>query len=151
MEFFADHMLKRLSKWLRFMGYDVQYPEKDTDDNGIVDLCSKEGKILLTRDQELYGRVPRSILVRSDNFKQQVLQVISQYPPDETKFFTRCPECNGILLKEDVDHISSQVPVRIRESGKEIQICGSCGKAYWEGSHYDSILSELRKFTEENR
>lgn len=133
---------------MRFMGYDVQYPGKEMDDNHIAETCREEGRILLTRDRELYGRVPRSILIKSEKFKEQVLQVISRFPSREEEFFTRCPECNGVLRKERNAQPSSQVPERIRESGKEIWICTSCGKAYWEGSHYDSILVQLRKFLE---
>ncbi|AKA48208.1 hypothetical protein IX51_02815 [uncultured archaeon] len=142
-------MLRRLGKWLRMMGFDVEYPEKGISDSEIIESCKKESRILLTRDQELYARFPRSILIRSEDFKDQVLQFIEQFPPDEQKYFTRCTECNGILGKSGKPGPVAGVPDSVKSSGKDIWVCSKCGKVYWHGSHYYRILQQIRKFEEE--
>lgn len=144
-KFFADHMLKRLSRWLRFMGYDVEYPRKDVSDNEILKICGREGRILLTRDQELYGRYARSILIRSEDFRDQVVQVAGLFPPDRKMYFTRCPECNSDLT---ISHDISGLPEGVMSSVTEIWVCMDCGKKYWKGSHYDRILEQIREIEE---
>lgn len=147
--FMADHMLKRLSKWLRFMGYDVEYPEKGVVDNDIVEMCSINGRVLLTRDHELYSRVSRSMLIMSENFKEQVNQVISSFPPDSRLYFTRCAECNGILEEREASDPEYEVPEGVRKLQDRIWVCMKCGKVYWKGSHYEKILRQINSFDKE--
>ncbi len=147
--FFADHMLGRLSKWLRMMGFDVKYPKVDVSDTDIIALCEKEGRILLTRDHELYTRYPRSILIKSGNFKDQAVQFISSFHPSEERYFTRCPECNGVLDKLDNPSEYLKIPETVRTRRMEVWECCQCGKVYWKGTHYDRILEQIRKFEEE--
>ncbi len=56
--FAVDEMLGTLARWLRVMGYDAVY-EKDHNDDEIVDIAKREGRILLTRDRELAARMER--------------------------------------------------------------------------------------------
>lgn len=139
-------MLKRLSKWLRIMGYDVEYPGKEIDDTEIIARCENEGRILLTRDHELYARFTRSILVQSEDFKEQAIQIVSSFPPDRGQYFSRCPECNGLLRTlENVEEVPG-IPESVRAAGKEVWMCRKCGKTYWKGSHYERIVRQIEKF-----
>lgn len=145
-KFLADHMLRRLSKWLRMMGFDVGYPDKQMSDNQIIERCESENLILLTRDHELYGRFPRSILIVSEDFKDQVLEFIAHYPPDASSYFTRCPECNSLLSEAGDPENIEGVPDSVKKAQKKVWVCNQCGKVYWQGSHYDRIVSQIRKF-----
>lgn len=147
--FFADHMLGKLSKWLRMMGFDVAYPQKDMTDSEIMEVCDVEARILLTRDHELYSRYARSVLIRSGNFKSQVVQFIAGFPPHEERYFTRCTECNALLTKEETEAAAEGVPDSVRERGLTVWSCRNCGKVYWKGTHYDRILRQIRKFEAE--
>ena len=55
MKFVADGMLGSLSRWLRMMGHDVEY-SASFDDDKLLALAKEEGRVLLTRDLELYKR-----------------------------------------------------------------------------------------------
>ncbi len=55
MKFLADAMLGTLARWLRMMGHDVVYSVK-LGDNELLQIAKTEGRVLLTRDFELYKR-----------------------------------------------------------------------------------------------
>ena len=55
MKFLADAMLGKLTRWLRMLGQDVEYSTKLSDDE-LLASAKAEGRILLTRDFELYQR-----------------------------------------------------------------------------------------------
>jgi uncharacterized protein with PIN domain len=54
-KFVADGMLGSLSRWLRMMGQDVEYSTL-LDDDKLLALAKEEGRVLLTKDLELYKR-----------------------------------------------------------------------------------------------
>ena len=51
-KFFADAMLGTLARWLRILGFDTSY-EKFIDDNELIECCTLEGRVALTRDRRL--------------------------------------------------------------------------------------------------
>ena len=55
MKFLADAMLGKLSRWLRMLGQDVEYNVELGDDQLLVQ-AKAEGRVLLTKDFELYQR-----------------------------------------------------------------------------------------------
>jgi uncharacterized protein with PIN domain len=55
LKFLADAMLGKLSRWLRMLGQNVEYNVKLTDDQLLVQ-AKAEGRVLLTKDFELYQR-----------------------------------------------------------------------------------------------
>lgn len=143
--FLADHMLRRLARWLRIMGFDVSYPEKGASDTSIMARCKKEKRVLLTRDAELYSRYPESILVRSDDFRKQALQFLSHYPSESDAYFTRCPECNAVLNRMEGFRNTAAIPESVRKYQDEVLSCPNCGKAYWKGSHYWKIKEQIER------
>ncbi len=145
-KFCADHMLGKLCKWLRFMGFDVTYPGSEATDSEILEECEREGRIILTRDHELYSRSANSILIESVSLPEQLRQVTNQFSPDRSLYFSRCPECNNILRSASSKETMEDVPLHVREQGKEIWMCDRCGKKYWHGSHYDRILTTLMEY-----
>jgi uncharacterized protein with PIN domain len=140
-EFMADHMLGRLCRWLRIMGYDVKYPECHSD-NDILKKCIEENLVLLTRDYEFYRRYEKSIYIDSSDFKMQLKQVTKMFPPDPELFFTRCPECNTVLQTVKTA-IMGEGYESVKSRFSEIKQCPSCKRYYWEGSHYWKIVAEI--------
>ncbi|MEM0132161.1 MULTISPECIES: Mut7-C RNAse domain-containing protein [Acidiplasma] len=140
----ADHMAKRACEWLRFMGYDVEYPDVHYD-NEILKICIENNLILLTRDIEFYKRYSLSIFLDSTDYKDQVSEIISLFPPDKKLFFTRCPVCNSILVDVSTDTLDPLKYTMVRQKFKTVKYCKKCNKYYWEGSHYKKILNEINK------
>lgn len=147
-KFLADSMLKRMCKWLRIMGYDIQYSGEEMKDREILEKCRKENLILLTRDYELYNRFENSIFVDEIIYQRQVSDFIGRFPPDRSKFFTRCPECNGLLETIKSEKVSDKIPPGIVQKFETVFRCTNCGKFYWEGTHYLKITKQISEIVE---
>ncbi len=149
MKFIADHMLGRLAKWLRFMGYDVMYP-KVMEDSMLADIASKEGRILLTRDVQLsHTKKARTIYVKSDKLDEQIDQMIRELHITDEHMFSRCAECNETLESIEKEKATGKVPDRVLETHDELYFCRRCGRFYWKGTHYKNIEERLRKMFSE--
>ncbi|MCZ7406070.1 MAG: DUF5615 family PIN-like protein, partial [Candidatus Methanoperedens sp.] len=54
MKFVTDRMLGRLSRWLRLFGYDsLEIKKQENEDDTLLALAEKEGRILVSRDRVL--------------------------------------------------------------------------------------------------
>src|SRR3989338_3435653 len=97
MKFIVDHMLGRLAKWLRILGYDSLFLT-NTVDSEILKIASLENRTLLTRDRELSKKAGavKSILIQSNRYPQQLKEVISVFGIDwnDKALFSICLECN---------------------------------------------------------
>lgn len=147
MKFFADSMLGKLCRWLRLMGYDVRYAPSNMADTKIIEICSQGNLILLTRDAELSRRYPNSMYFTSDQYAFQIRDFLRRFPPDPAKYFTRCPLCNGILERKADSEVLASLPEGVRRTQDHVYRCTECGKIYWEGTHYLSILGRIHDFT----
>ena len=75
MKFVVDHMLGRLAKWLRILGYDTVY-SPSLDDPDLVRISQAEGRLLLTRDTGIARRKGiECLLIDSDRLEEQLAQV----------------------------------------------------------------------------
>ncbi len=141
--FSADEMLGSLARWLRIMGYDTTYT-KDRGDNEILSSCKAEGRILLTRDEELARRAsPSSLFIMSDELDSQLLQVRETYHLVSDESAARCTLCNGQLQLIQKEEAKGEVPPGALENHQEFSRCSTCGKLYWKGSHWDNIRKRL--------
>lgn len=145
--FYADSMLGKFCRWLRLMGYDVQYATSDMNDNDIIEICQRENLVLITRDDELSHRYSPSVFIRNDDYHSQLREFISLYPPDRSRYFSRCPLCNGPLEKTSDSNIMESLPEGVKKLHDHVYVCRNCGKIYWEGSHYFSIMDRLNEIT----
>jgi|Deesub1362B_J571_1020462.scaffolds.fasta_scaffold00308_23 hypothetical protein len=128
-KFVADEMLIKLARWMRIFGYDVS--EVKGDEKLLKE--AEKGRILLTRDRELFKKARLRGLsvyfVNSDQIDEQLYEVFYHFKlkPEEPE---RCTICNGEL----------------EEKGGR-WICKLCGKEYWIGSHWKGI-EKRRKYLE---
>ena len=134
----ADEMLGRLARYLRFFGWDTEYV-RGLEDTRVAELARTSGRILLTRDRALAGRVEPSLLLRSVGVREQLSEVFAAYPdePRELKF-DRCPEDNQPLhVAASADAAGAEhVP---RDLGVRGIALWTCGRFYWEGGHAAKI------------
>ncbi len=148
MRFLCDHMLGTLAKWLRFLGNDVVYPEALGDDDLKV-IIERESRILLTRDRELSGRVAGSVLVTSDDLDEQLVQVVRAFRLPGDLAMTRCSVCNAPLRGIPKTEARGKVPDGVFERQEEFWRCDSCGRMYWQGTHWENMNARMRKIREE--
>lgn len=139
--FIADEHLGRLAKYLRLCGFDTIFADSLAD-RKIIEIAVREHRILLSRDKELMSNknVPRGVRILSERPLEQLSEVISIY--GLRKFFqpfSRCTLCNGLLEIVQEEEVEDQLPQRTRNLFSHFMRCSSCGKIYWEGSHYDRM------------
>jgi len=145
-KFIADVHLGTLVRYLRMMGFDVLY-KNDFDDNEIVNLSITEKRAILTKDRGILKRneVTHGYWIRSTKVKEQVVEVIKRFDLRNTiKEFTRCIDCNTLLIKTDKNKILNELPPKVVLSQKEFRRCPACKKNYWKGTHHQQMLSFIQ-------
>jgi len=150
MKFAADRMLGRLAKWLRFIGYNTLYFNEVADEEFI--LLANEGRILLSRNTRLAGRVSPDhyLFVKHNDPKAQLKHVIWELDlkPDPENFFTRCSLCNGTLEYLNRNAVYGKVPDYVWTVNNIFSRCKECGKIYWPGTHVTSCREYLNSLFE---
>ena len=145
MRFVCDRMLGRLTRWLRMMGVDAEYPE-EMDDAVLADLAADQGRVLLTRDRDLAGRVGTDALyIEPHELERQVEAFIDRFGMPGG-WFQRCTKCNGVLSADEPAGASGRVPEGILYRYRGLWICRRCGQVYWPGTQFDDIEARLKGF-----
>lgn len=138
----ADEHLGRVAKYLRMLGFDTAY-KKSSSDRSIVLMAKREGRIVLTRDLELFGRLgSNAFYVHEKETRKQLLEVIKglglcgQMNP-----LSRCLECNTPLLSVTKEQIRDALPPKVEVFCDRFWVCPNCGRFYWNGTHYERMRS----------
>jgi uncharacterized protein len=144
--FVADVMVGKLARWLRFLGYDVLYNNRFEDDE-ILRIAETEERLILTRDVDLHHRGgPRSLFVEDDDYEDQIRQVVSTLGLKDACPFTRCAECNSLLIETDKESVFLKIPPYVYLTQERFAVCPQCERVYWRGTHADHILEKVRKW-----
>ena len=147
MKFVADAMLGRLAKWLRLMGFDVLY-YPDIRDRELIRIAREQERTILTRDTGLMkskGGID-AVFIEADDLSAQLVQIRDKLDFYAAAPLGRCEICNGFLSgvteKKEVRDI---VPDFVYHNYDHFVRCASCGKVYWEGSHYREIREKIAR------
>ena len=143
--FLADAMLGRLAKWLRILGYDAEYFPGEDDD--LLRLARREGRILLTRDTRLLHRrpLPPHLFIRSDHVMEQLRQIVAALhlnpaaPPAH-----RCACCNAVLEPRHKAEVVGRVPDFVWSRHEAFWECPGCRRIYWAGTHRQRMQEAIR-------
>lgn len=145
-KFVADVHLGKLTKYLRMIGFDVFY-RNDLDDEAIIKFSIKEGRTILTKDRGILKRneVTHGYWVRSTKAEEQIKEVIRRFDLQKSiKEFSRCIECNELLVPEEKNKLVSDLPPKVIQSQYVFYRCPSCKRIYWKGTHYQRMLSFIQ-------
>ena len=151
--FVADTHLGKLARHLRMAGFDTLYGN-DWDDARIVALSNRERRTILTRDRAMLRRrdVERGCCVRALESEAQLAEVVRRLQLESRLApFTRCRECNTILEETSSEAVLERVPERVRALYARYKRCPSCGRVYWEGSHFERMKGVLARLREDLR
>ena len=148
-KFITDVNVGKLGKYLRLMGYDTVFFDEQ-DDGLMVKAAIAQGRIILTKDSEFMkrraittGRV-RAVLVCSDRPDQQLTAVLDTLKLDKGyKPFTRCLECNSLLVNKSKQEVEGLVPPRVWAKHDNYMQCPYCGRIYWKGTHWQAMSGKL--------
>ncbi|MEM2144323.1 MAG: Mut7-C RNAse domain-containing protein [Candidatus Jordarchaeaceae archaeon] len=143
--FACDAMLGRIARWLRLLGYDTFYYSRVRDDE-LLEVCLRRNLVLLTRDVEFFKKAVshgiRAKLLQENSFENQFADVVDSFGLDLriTPDGSRCPACNGLIRRVDKGEIKNRVPVNTMNSYDSFFMCSNCGKVYWMGRMWRSMI-----------
>ena len=148
MKFLADHMLGKLAKELRMLGYNTVY-YRGEGGYPFIKLAREDSRVILTRNSKLLPRTPEDRIVRiaQDKPSLQLKELIQKgyISFDEEKLYSRCLLCNALLDKISRDEVEGKVPDFIFYQNKEFSRCPKCLKIYWPGSHLDHMKLKMKE------
>lgn len=145
--FFADSMLGSLARWMRTLGYDVEY-SSSIDDKELVERALEERRIILTRDTLLVKRARargRCLFITGDEVGAQLRQVVGNYGAPSGLALTRCLRCNTMLEAVGKEAVEEKVPPYVYSTQERFSACLRCGRVYWAGTHRDKMLDEIER------
>lgn len=151
-KFVIDTNVGRLARWLRMMGYDAVLFQ-ELDDGLMVKLALAQGRIIITKDSEFMkrravtSRRVKALLVTGDDPELQMRKVISELNLNtHFKPFSRCLECNTVLLPRNRAGIENEVPPRVFERQEQYMECPGCRRLFWQGTHWEDMRRKLEQF-----
>ena len=139
--FVADVHLRKLARLLRLLGLDVLHSNSYTDAE-LISISGDEARILLTRDRALlkHGDLTHGYWVRSVHAQEQAVEVLRRFDLSrQTRPFTRCPLCNGLLERIAKADALDRIPPKTADWLDDYFECTACKKLYWHGTHSDKI------------
>ncbi|MCW3983585.1 MAG: Mut7-C RNAse domain-containing protein [Candidatus Bathyarchaeota archaeon] len=148
MKFLADGMLGKLARWLRMLGQDVSYSTQ-LGDNELLGLAKAEGRVLLTKDLELYKRaVTRGLeafYVEGKTEVERLAEVTKRYSVDLAVDMDKanCPICNTPLKASPKEQLKDKLEPNTYLHYDRFWHCPNCGQVYWQGAHWKQITNTL--------
>ena len=130
------------------LGYDTLY-YRSIKDWKLLEIAQSEDRILLTRDLGLFRRARkrgiRALFIEDPAIEKVLAQLSVRYGVrlEFDKLDTRCPECNTPLRYTTSPSEVPGINKFIAEKYHEFWICPRCGKVYWQGRHWKSIIQVL--------
>ena len=135
-------MLARLARWLRLLGADVLY-DASMNGNELLQAARKDHRRMLTRDKRFRTALD-VIVLRGNDFRGQLREVLARVPIDSRLAFTRCSRCNLVLESVPREVVQRRVPPFVYASCEQFAHCAGCARVYWAASHHDHITRELQ-------
>jgi uncharacterized protein with PIN domain len=140
-KFVCDVHLGALARLLRLAGFDTAY-QNDYSDERIVSIALLEKRCVLTQDRGILKRkaVTHGYCVRSAKPGEQAREVLLRFDLwNAAKPFSLCIRCNGAIGRVSKQDVLALLPEMTRQCYDEFYRCGSCGKVYWRGSHFENL------------
>jgi uncharacterized protein with PIN domain len=124
------------------------------DDRQLIETAKAEGRVLLTRDQELYQQAVKhgieAFLVEGSTEAENLADLSKRFniklEIDVT--VSRCPKCNARIKPVSKEKIAGRVPKGTLARYEDFWECQKCGQIYWRGAHWVRINRVLRKARE---
>jgi hypothetical protein len=141
MKFIVTKELGRLARWLRIVGFDTVYYNRDGRGTLIIEAL-RDDRIIITRTKEKIDDLQKkTIIVTSEDVKYQLNEVIekARLKIEDMNMFSRCTLCNELLVAAKKEEIKALVPEGVYGQQAEFKKCPACGKVYWQGSHLEKV------------
>ena len=133
---------------MRILGFDVEYVSM-CDPSRVARVARQSRRKALTRNRKLAERLGEdSILLESEHVRDQLQQVVNTVGHGACDPFSRCNVCNVKLVSVERARVKGRVPGYVYTTHREFSICPSCGRYYWQGTHWEKMCEEIRMVVE---
>jgi len=149
-KFLVDVNVAKLGTLLRMVGIDAARPINH-DDKALARQAAREGRILLSRDRNLFKRkvVVFGRLVRAENPEDQLVELTGLYDLfSHFRPFSRCMSCNGILRQVEKQAVLHRLEPLTEKYYHTFHICPNCDNLYWAGTHRERMLELLERIAQ---
>lgn len=145
--FMLDHMVIKLGRYLRVLGYDAVW-DRSHRTHELIAAANRDGRWFLTRNARVANEYPRPLRwlhLREEDPVAQLRVVCERLELDtHSLLFSRCIRCNVPLeTVEDVDAIRDRVHPNVLRRYARFYHCPSCGTVFWKGSHVRNTCRKL--------
>lgn len=147
MKFILSKELGKLAQWLRILGFDAEYFQKDNRSSLIVQAL-RDDRIILTRNHHFPLHLGiRIIQINSEKIKEQVVEVLKalNLPVNKDIMFSRCVICNTALTAIEKKQVKEKIPGYVFETQDSFLSCLKCGRIYWQGTHWGNVLKTMEE------
>ena len=141
--FVIDHMLGRLARYLRFMGYDVHYPTGEESDDALIRRAIREDRAIITRDRALSERFEEAFYVPHHDVEGQMVWFFRTFGGPLRIRADRCTVCNSPLRPATPSEVADAVPDGVLSRNSEFYRCDGCGRIYWWGTHAERMERDI--------
>ncbi len=130
------------------LGHNVKYSDRLNDDQLIM-IAKKEGRVLLTRDLELYQQATskgvETFYLNGKTEAERLAQLAQRFniKLDIDMLTSRCPKCNTRVKPISKEKIADKVEKSTFAYYNEFWECQKCGQIYWHGAHWVRIRKTL--------
>lgn len=139
----VDRTAGRLGRWLRILGFDVEYVAT-CDPSKIAKIARQTGRKAITRTRSLAERLGAdSILLKSERLDEQIRQVVCTFGTGVCEPFSRCNICNTELEDIPKEEVKGRVPDYVYRTHDDFAVCPVCGRYYWRGTHWQEMARRI--------
>jgi hypothetical protein len=142
-------MLAGLGRWMRAAGYDTALAKRGMNDDGLIAIARREGRLLITRDQPLAARMGTAgavALLQGTGLAENARELRERVGFDWLFApFTRCLLDNALLRPAGAAELD-RVPPKARGLSGPVRVCPDCRRVYWPGSHHRRMQGVLERW-----
>ena len=145
--FMVDHMVIKLGKYLRILGYDAAW-DGTVRTHELIARANAEHRVFLTRNTHLadqYAEPERVVILKHTDSVQQLNAVVSELQLDtQPRLFSRCVRCNVMLVPvTSKETIKEFVHPNVYAQYSKFFTCPQCHTVFWKGSHVRNTCRKL--------
>ena len=145
--FMLDHMVVRLGKYLRVIGYDAEW-DLGLRTHELIQRSNAAGRIFVTRNRHLSEQSPavRQLMLLTDaDPAAQFHGLVRELNLDtRSHLFSLCIRCNERLSPiADKETIKDRVHPNVFARQERFFQCPHCGTVFWHGSHVTNTCRKL--------
>ena len=143
-KFYADSMLGKLARFLRFLGYDTLYRTEESVEK-MLETSFEDNRIVLTKSKDIVNKCNKLsvkslfIPINDIGIQLKLLHDVLHLELSTPPLNTRCSVCNNELIEKNKQEIINLIPKGTERHHDRFWQCSTCGKIYWIGSHWKAI------------